>query len=237
MQLNVNTDAVVAFTNKLEKLHRSAFPVAVRQTLNAAAFDAKQVTIQQEAKDAFVQRRPSFFRAATRVNQAAGFDISSMQSMVGFHGSSQAVEDMEQQERGGKIEGRSFIPMRPARVSNSDTKSVRANARISRLKIVSTSDTTGKNEGQKFIKSVLFAGVGGLVLSQWNGKSYLWKVNNIKRDDKGKFDITPLYTYDKGRSVAVKATGFMKQASEASAAKMEKFFIQAAEKQFAKALQ
>lgn len=42
MQLNVNTDATVALTNKLEKLHKSAFPVAVRSTLNSAAFDMKK---------------------------------------------------------------------------------------------------------------------------------------------------------------------------------------------------
>ena len=50
MILNVNTDAVVALTNKLEKLHRSAFPVAVRSTLNSAAFDMKKDTILKSAK-------------------------------------------------------------------------------------------------------------------------------------------------------------------------------------------
>ncbi|MBL4809315.1 MAG: hypothetical protein JKY43_04565, partial [Phycisphaerales bacterium] len=42
VEFNVNTDAVVSLTNKLEKLHKSAFPVAVRGTLNSAAFDVKQ---------------------------------------------------------------------------------------------------------------------------------------------------------------------------------------------------
>ena len=109
MQLNVNTDAVVAFTNKLEKLNRSAFPVAVRTALNSAAFHMKKDAIINSAKDNFIQRKPSFFKANSKVLPANGFDVNTMQSKVGFTGNSQAVEDLEQQEQGGTIKGRSFL--------------------------------------------------------------------------------------------------------------------------------
>jgi len=236
VQFNVNTDAVVSLTNKLEKLHRSAFPVAVRSTLNSAAFDMKGNTILSSAAGTFVQRKPSFFKASSRVDSAKGFDVNTMRAMVGFTGKSQAVEDLEQQEHGGKIEGRSFVPMRTARTSTSDTKPVRANARLSRIKVVSTANTTGKNEAQKFVKSVLFAGVGGNVLSEWNGKKYLWRVNSLKRTKEGQFKLTPLYSFEKGRDVKVSATGFMEKSTMQTATKMDDFFFRHAEKQFQKAL-
>jgi len=248
MQLNVNTDAVVAFTNKLEKLHRAAFPVAVRTALNSAAFDMKKSSIQQSADDEFTIRNKTFFKATSKVNKATGFDVDNMQSIVGFtknslaaqkKGYDQAIDDLEQQESGGKIKGRSLIPTLSARIGASKNKSIRPNARLKELdgKIVDASKASGKNDKQKFVKSVFYAGVGGHVLSEINGKGYVWRVNSLKRTDGGNFKLTPLYTYKKGRSVNVKATHFMAKATEMTTKKIEDFYIKAAEVQFKRTLQ
>lgn len=237
MQLNVNTDAVVAFTNKLEKLHRSAFPVAVRSALNAAAFDMKKNEILKSADDTFTVRKSNFFKANSRVEMATGFDVDNMKSAVGFTGKDQAIDDLEQQESGGKIKSRSFIPMKPARTENSNKKLVRPNARLKNIKIVDASKASGANDKQKFVKSVFHAGVGGVVLSEFNGRSFLWKVNSLKRTKDGSFKLTPLYSFEKGRQVSVKATHFMAKATKKTTPKIEKFYIDAAEKQFKKALQ
>jgi len=237
MQLNVNTDAVVAFTNKLEKLHRAAFPVAVRTALNSAAFDMKKNSIQQSADDTFTIRKATFFKANSRVNKASGYAINNMQSAVGFTGKDQAIDDLEKQETGGKINSRSFIPMKPARTGNSDNKLIRPNARLKNIKIVDASKASGANNKQKFVKSVFHAGVGGNVLSEFNGKSYVWKVNSIKRTKEGNFKLTPLYSFKKGRDVKVDATHFMAKATEKTTPKIEQFYIQAAEAQFKRALQ
>ena len=240
MQLNVNTDAVVAFTNKLEQLHRSAFPIAVRSTLNSAAFDMKKDTILKSAKDNFTQRKPSFFKANSRVETAKGFDIKTMSSKVGFTGDSQAVEDLEKQEHGGGIDGRSFLPFgskggaNPARSGNSYGKNIKPNARLKTMKIVNPSKVSGKNDKEKFIKSVIHAGVGGFVLG--NTKNILWRVNSIKGMRKGELKLTPLYTFKKGRDVNVKATHFMKEATEETIKKIDKLYMEQAQKQFDKAL-
>ncbi|KKN42121.1 hypothetical protein LCGC14_0716250, partial [marine sediment metagenome] len=73
--LNVNTDEVVRYSNKLEKLHRSAFPIAIRGTLNNAAFDVKQKTMPVSAEKEFVNRQPNFFKANSKVNMAKGFNV------------------------------------------------------------------------------------------------------------------------------------------------------------------
>jgi hypothetical protein len=238
MNININTDAVVAYTNKLEKLSKTAMPNVVRQTLNKAALDVKQVTMPKSAKDSFTIRQANFFKANSKVVFASGNNINSMQSMVGFsektlkYGSNQSVEDLEQQEKGGKIKGRSFIPMKPARLSNSNNKNVRANARLKEVKkVVNVRNAKGKTQGQKFIKSVIYAGVGGLVLNENNGKETLFRVNSIAGK---KFKLTALYSYQKGREVKVKATNFMKTASMDTVSKIEKIYIDLAEKRLMK---
>ncbi|KKL54819.1 hypothetical protein LCGC14_2261580, partial [marine sediment metagenome] len=82
--LNVNTDKVVVFSNKLEKLHRSAFPIAIRGALNNAAFDVKKNTMPVSAEKEFTIRRKNFFKANSRVNMAKGFNVRTMQAMIGF---------------------------------------------------------------------------------------------------------------------------------------------------------
>lgn len=240
MQLNVNNNEVIALTAKLEQLNRSAFPSAVRNSLNAAAFDMKKDTILKSAKDNFTQRKPTFFKSNSRVEAAKGFDIKTMSSKVGFTGDSQAVDDLEKQEKGGEIDGRSFLPFgskggaNPARSGNSYGKNIKPNARLKTMKIVNPSKVSGKNDKEKFIKSVIHAGVGGFVLGNTN--NILWRVNSIKGMRKGELKLTPLYTFKKGRDVNVKATHFMKEATEETIKKIDKLYMEQAQKQFDKAL-
>src|SRR5580765_6106331 len=131
--LNVNADAVVRYAVRLERMSRTTLPNVVRQTLNSAAFDVKKTTMPAQADRTFVKRKPTFFKATSKVNMAQGADINSMQSEVGFAGTSQAVEDLEKQEKGGNIGGRTFIPLAKARTSGSWNKNVRAAVRLSAI--------------------------------------------------------------------------------------------------------
>lgn len=239
MMLNVNTDAVVKLTNKLEKLNRSAFPVAVRGALNSAALDMKQKTIISSSDDNFIKRKPSFFKAASKVNFATGFAVNSMQSQVGFKGDSQAVDDLEQQEKGGDIGSRSFVSMNPARVGGAYKKNIRPNARLKALKIVDAKNAKGAkgaNDKEKFIKSVIHAGVGGAVLADYKDKKIVWRVNSLNKTDLKTLKLTPLYTYEKGRKVKVDRTDFIKEAAAVTQQKIDGFYIASAQKQFDKAL-
>jgi len=235
VEFNVNTDAVVSLTNKLEKLHKSAFPVAVRGTLNSAAFDVKQKSMPAFAFVSFEQRQKNFFKANSKVEMARGFDVKSMESVVGFKslgGSNDSVDELEQQERGGVIKSRSFIAIDTGRVSKSHARIVQKKNRISTMpNVVDARKAKGKNKRQKFVKSVIHAGVGGLVLSEHKGKEILWRVNSLNRDSNGKFKLTALYSFKKGRSVNVKATHFMRKASLNSAKLLDDFYIVEAKKQ------
>lgn len=227
MEFDINMDAAVVFTNQLEKMHRSALPVAVRETLNGAAFDVKMNTMPDEAEDAFVIRKKNFFKAKSSVDRAKGFDISSMEAVVGFIGDDQAVKDLEAQEHGGEIEGRSFIPMDTARSGNSHDNQVRPSNRITTVKNIINSNTMeGKSAKQQFVNAVSKAGKGGFVLGN-NDKQTLFRVKNDGRD----FKLTPLFSYEKGRDVSVSKTEFMQTATEKSAQELNSIYQKQAEKQ------
>lgn len=176
MQININTESTVKFTNRLEKLHRSALPTAIRQTLNKAAFDVKQNTMPVEARASFEQRQPNFFKATSRVQMANGWSVKSMKATVGFienglkGGDNYAVKDLEQQERGGTIRGRSFIPTDVAR-GGSSARPVRPSNRISRVRrVVNAASAHGKTRHEKFIRSAIYAGKGGYVIGNFDKK-------------------------------------------------------------------
>jgi len=238
--LNINTDASVVFANKLEKMHRSALPVAIRGALNKAAFDVKQNTMPRTAKSSFIQRSPNFFKANSKVEMAKGFLVNDMKATVGFtsqglKGSSNyAVKELEQQEKGGRLTNKSFRPTNIAR-GGSYTKLVRPANRLSAMKnIVVANRAKGVNKGQRFIKSAVHAGKGGLVLSEYNGKTILWRINSLNKTKTGKMKLTPLYTYKKGRDVKVSKTKFMQTASLQSNKMMDSFFVKEAKRQIDK---
>lgn len=239
MILNIDNNAAVKFTNKLEKLHKSALPNAVRSTLNSAAFDVKQKTMPESSKTTFVNRQPNFFKANSRVDMAKGWDLKQMKATVGFTeqglkgGNNYAVKDLEQQEYGGTIKKKTFIPMDPARGGNK-AKPVRPVNRLSQInKIVNSNKgfVKGKNKRERFIKSAIHAGAGGYVIGNFDKKT-LFKIESLKRmGNRTVIKKKPIYSFEEGRDVRVSATGFMKKASLKSANKMNEFYIREAEKQ------
>lgn len=235
IEFNVNTDSTVVLTNKLEKLHRAAFPNAVRGTLNSLAFDVKSKTMPEQVQKDFVNRQKNFFKANSRVEKAVGFNVDNMSSAVGFKSlgkKNKAVDDLEQQERGGVIGGRSFVPMDSSRVSRSSKRNVSKRNRISGIKnIVKTKEMPGSSKGVKLIKAVTLAERGGYVLTD----NALMRVENLKRKSgRWKFKLKAIYSFKKDRTVKIKATHFMKKATEITAKKIDKIYFDEAERQFNK---
>jgi hypothetical protein len=242
MKLNVNTDDTVVMTNKLEKLHRSAFPSAVRGTLNSVAFLMKQKTLLNVTEKTFTTRQKNFFKANSKVFQAKGFEVRTMVATVGMvegglkGGNNYAVKDLEQQERGGNIGGRAFIPISEgARTSKSINRNVKKKQRLSSIKsIVDARNVSGKNSKEKFVKSAIHAGVNGYVLNadSVNGERTLMHIKKIGRNGRGtSIGATPVYTYKKGRKIKVKATRFMERSGEITARSMNQIYQKEGQRQ------
>lgn len=239
--LNINLDSTVVFTNKLEKLHKSALPVAIRTALNSAAFDVKQNTMLKSADKTFENRSANFFKANSRVEMATGFNMNHMRATVGFVSNNLkgennfAVKDLEQQEHGGAIAGKSLIPLEPARVGKSYVKAVRPMNRVTKInRVVNVNKVQGLSSKQRFVKAAIKAGTGGYVLGNFLGDQILYRIDSLiinRLSNKVDIKKTPLYDFKSGRKVKVKATGFMEEASLKSGAKIEDYYIKAAEKQ------
>ncbi len=234
IQLDINSDELVVHANRLERISRKSLPKAIRGTLNSLAFDVKKDTMPTQAKKDFTNRRRNFFTANSAVNMARGNDLRTMQSEVGFtpsrDKSDKAVENLEQQERGGKIDRRDFIPMDEARTTKSPNRAVARRNQLRKIKnVVRVSETKGKSKGQKFILSVLQAREKGFVLTDKN----LLRIKKITRgaDGRWKFKIEHIYSFEKNRSVRVKATHFMEQATKKTMKKEEEIFKKEADRQ------
>lgn len=250
MILNVNTDAVKQYSKALDKMHRSALPVAIRGALNNAAFDVKQNTMPRSSEKAFINRSKNFFKANSRVEPANGFNVNTMKATVGFLSSKLkgqnnfAVKDLEQQEGGGKIGGRDFVPLNTARSGKSKNKLVVPRNRLSAIKNVIQAAKVKSNDGrQRFIRAAAIAwklyGRNGFVLGNVRDGNVqtLSRIDGIRRnksDGHIKIRRTPLYTYTDSRNVKVAGTNFMKRASYESGLKIERYYIEQAQKQINK---
>jgi hypothetical protein len=251
MEYSIDMSAVNDYARRLQRLHRSALPSAVRATLNNAVYDVKTNTMPKSAKKHFKERDKNFFKANSRFDKATGWNISSMKAVVGFvprGGTNKAVEDLEKQEHGGKITNKAFIAMKSARSGNSPLRKTRANARIATLRnkaITKTNSSGGHSKKQQFIRAAFYSMQhgGGLVLGGKTSKGgrTLFKIHSISsatksRGAKLRIKAQALYNVKKGRSVSVSATNFMEQAAEKSALKMPMDFKREAERQFKKYL-
>lgn len=267
--IDINSDEIVSLANKLEKMHRSDFPIAVRGTINKAALNMKQDTLMKTTKDAFNKRHQgNFYKAMSKVNFATGFDVDSMGATVGFSekdlkgNNNYAVKDLEQQERGGKIKGRSFLAMDKARKTKKSP--VKDQFRLSELKskdFVNAEDINsitvkGKSRSvtskqQKYIVAAIVAkrkyGANAFVLgNKRDGKRTLSLIDEVfetgRSKQKGKSGRstkvfrTPLYSYVNGFAAKVKPKNYAKRAAHETGLNINKFFIQEAQRRFDKAL-
>ncbi len=232
MQITVDTKAIQEHARRLERISRSALPVAIRETLNDAAKDMKTNTMLAESKKAFINRTDNFFKANSSYDRAEGFSVESMKSTLGMTekglkgNDNYSVKDLEDQETGGTIEKRAFIPMLGARKGGARTL-VRANARLQKIKNVVKASTMGfSSPKSNFIVAAHKAGVGGHFLS----KNVLWRVNKLNPTKSNDMNLTPLYSYKPNRKVKVGSHHFIERSGKETQDKMDDYFIARAKK-------
>lgn len=240
---NVNTSAAIELSYKLEKLTRAAFPLAVRGTLNAAAFDMKTNTLQESAKRNFIQRAPTFFRRFSAVNKANGLDVNTMQAEIGMtnQGEEKAqtpVRQLLQQEVGGDI-GSGLDYLKGAR-GGSLTRRVVRSQYFDRSRVVEGQFKRATTQKSKFVASayVSLREKKRLTFAGRDGRKFTVQVTSIRKTKKGKITINTklLYVNRDGKPVKIRATHFSQEAAMLTVRSMPAFYQAEAEKQFAKAL-
>lgn len=227
-------------TVALAGLHRSAYPSAIRGTLNRAAFDVKGRTLKISTTKAFNDRSNfRFFKALSGVNKAKGFDVGSMVSETGMVKTSRPSDDVN---NFGAYEGtapskqRSFIPIDKTRVGGNRDKKRSGRNQFNKIpKFIRSSMSSGKSQKQKLIKSAIIAKKGGYVLH----KKTLFRVTTLQSSIKQrrlKVKFKPIYSYDSGRVDRLKKNKFMTKAGELTVFRINDFFLKEAEFQINKEL-
>lgn len=236
-------DAVIRHTVRLQRMGKSDLPVVVRQTLNKAAYNVKTDTMPRRS-DAFIHRKPTFFKANSRVEQAKGLVVSNMKAEVGFipktNDRSHSVEDLDAQEHGGVIKNRSLIALPLARMSNSWYKMVRDEAVMARIlgHLIDAKQAAAPTPESRFTKSCVFGGLGSFVMSEKrtnSGSRVVFLVEGIMRVG-GNIAIkaSPVFSVKRNREVKPLATHFMEKASLDSARKMNMYYNELAEARLSK---
>ena len=228
---NINDSGIVAYTNKLEKMHRSDLPLAVRGALNEAAFQTKTKFIPQEFDENFEERKKNFLRSHSAFNRSANtFDIHKMSSEAGvIQGKSNAGDNLEKQEFGGTINNRDYIPMDPARSGKSNKKLV---SKRFYLKNIKPQKGKKRTESQEFIKAAIMAGKGGFVRYD----DYLFSIRTIRKPNRESIFIKadPVYSFKQGRSVSITKKPFIKPAGEKAAELIPQYFLEQANRRINK---
>ena len=244
--LDVNNKAVIELTAKLERLNKSAFPNAVRNTLNNAAFETRKVLPTVGAKQFKYQRNKSFLKYFSTVDKANGWNVNKMVSTVGIDATKnrQLAENLESQEFGGVVRGQKIVPHDKSRVSASRGKRVsRANSK-DKVNAHNANRAYRGHKGSrkaKFISAVMSTAESGKkhMLLNYGNKGMIYEVKNVRSNRKTRkvsFKIKKLYNVRQKKTNTVKPVHFMRASAVHVAKDLNKMYKKSAEYQFKKVL-
>lgn len=231
--LTIDLKQVNKMAFQLRRMHRSAMPNVVRDTLNDTAFYAKKEQLKKTTGKIFTKRDKNFFKRFSGVKKAVGYDLRAMSSELGMSDETVASQNLKQQNNRGKIKKRAFMPLKAARTGGNNSRKISSANRLSKVNIVNSDRFKRGNKKSRIFKAV-YAGRGTKKMVLHDGM--LYKPKNIREGRKGlKFKLTPMYTYKKGRSIYVKKTSFLdKTALEARRVEQNRAFERNFKKQIKK---
>lgn len=234
MILDINTDEIVQFTNKLERMHRSALPNAVRTTLNEAAFSmkgvkGKQGLVKKYGDATFDERTKNFTSIMTRVDKAKGWEIDKMQSSAGIASlpnKDKAAQGLATQESGGTMAyERPFFPMDTAR------KGANKNATVAEKNKLIAIQNAVKVDGIGNKQALYKAAFSSSYVIYEKNRTTLFRVLSVSR---GKIELYPLYRYREAFKPKVNQHLFIQPAGKEAGKNINNYFIKAAEHEFIK---
>lgn len=217
---DINQEAVIQYTKKLGKLHKSDLPLAIRSTLNDTAFEAYR-KIPLFFNKNFTVRKKTFLRSHTSVVKSKNtFKVSQMVAQTGvIKGKSKAGDNLLQQEYGGTIADSEFIPLKTARIGKNERKLI---SKANYLKNIRSNKRM--HQSNEFRKAAIKAGKGAFIMFN----DLLVKIDAVKTHPLY-IKSTPLYYIKEGKQAKVDKNPFVKPAALLASKKIKKFFIKNAQ--------
>jgi len=247
MILDVNNKEVIKLTAKLERMHRSAFPSAVRNTLNDAAFETRNLLPTVGAKKFKYQRNKSFLKTFSTVDKAKGFNMRTMGATVGIDAKRDKVlaENLESQEFGGSVKGKKIVPHDDSRTGKSKGKRVSEPNWKNKVKAHNANSAYRSHRGNrrtKFVAAAVSTAASGRTRMKldFGNRGMIYEIKNVRsniRKRKVNFKIKKLYVVRNNKTASLsEKVPFMRSSATAASKKMEGFYKKNAEFQFKKAL-
>lgn len=231
--LTIDADEVIKLTNKLEKVHRSALPSAIRNTLNNSAFEVKnQIPIQGKKK--FITRNKGFLRSFSTVDKASGFNVDSMMATAGINSKkgSQVAEGLVSQEFGGVLNTSRLVPHDEARTSKSHMKRLRRKnwkKKINAHKATRAYRNHKGTKNSKFVAAVMSTAKSGkeFMILENGGTGMLYRVKGLKsnvRRGKLSFRVEKLFYIKSNDTAQTKGKGFILASKMIAFKKVNEFY-------------
>ena len=245
-QFNVNTDATIILTAKLERLNKIAFPSAVRASLSDAAFYMKQSGISNSANKNLTVRNRTVFKKFTGVEKARfNRNIEQMKASVGFIPKdgvkgSKVPQGMEANEAGG-VDSDGWMYMSKTRVSGSSKRLVRTGSRFKKSNVlnVKRARNIATKKASRFMIQASESFEQKKPFHFYSKKNiFLVQTTSYKTGKDGvhsvKLDF--LMRRRKDFNAKAKATHFVKEAALITQKKMDEFYAKNAQFQFDRVL-
>lgn len=230
MQIKIESVSLNQYQKKLTELHRSAFPNAIRSTLNDAAFEMKNKQLHTSAASNFKHTRSkTFFKKFSSLEKAKGWNVNEMKSIVGMTNQGQskvdtALGNMDMHENGGSVKkGNTYLE--GARVSKSFGRLARKKAYFNKEKI------TKVKSKKFFIAAAYRAKERG---EQLQYKDLVLEIRSIKKNKKGKIKILSSVISKRRKNIRISPTHFITEAGEKTRRNIHSNFRKNAEYQISK---
>jgi len=246
IKVDVDSSAMAEYSQKMRKINRTALPVAIRNTLNGAAFLDKKTNFPGSASRNFPNgKNKTFFKRYTGVKKAVGYDVNKMVSEMGMMDMGNksvrtALENMRKQEAGGIIDT-GFSYLKEARGGKEHGK-VRTANYYDKSKVISGRSKAGRNKGtnkSKFVARAFRAKKEKkpMFFNSMKG-NFLVSVKKIKKNgrDTVEIDFKLLMKERKDKPAKIKATNFVLEAAILTQKEIPKLYLIEGEKQIKRAL-
>ncbi len=251
MKYKVDTKELQAYTKSLKQLTKSAFPLAIRGTINDLAFHTSKNAKDKTLRQNFTLRNSYIKKSVQYTRSKPIFNIEQMQSEAGqkanFLGNNS--DELRKQELGksDKPTGK-YLKMGLASVRNSNSMARQVKVK-ERLNKEFYSQTSGESKGMAISKAISKAHNGRTKMNKGtipqkkkqsraitayalidsktgSGKTLLRIKTKAKSRD---LTITPVYKYSKTRPI--KPRQWLRQATEWANSKRDYLYIENAKKQ------
>ena len=193
MRIKIKSNDIAIMANRIDRMHKSDLPIAVRSTLNNMAFRMQKTEIAKSAERTFDYKRTNVVRNLSYATKATGFDIKRMRSISGIRelpNRQRVARGLAAQEVGGRIEGKS-TPKLGARGGSPSNKVRRAN----KLSSNNTINARNKRRNKYIATAVMAKQTGSFLIIATRSGSAVARVSRITRKKNGAINIRLRWMY------------------------------------------